>query len=274
MATLCNKFQLHPVQLGNMSLMFEFSKHFSGSDLSALNIVCQHKKVIHLSCIVLCNGQTINKDYLTPGEGCSDYHKFPMQHLSCADHSLWITAIQKISFSYLVLPFALGQFLSHPHMTYKWTTNMNGTVLQLEMITKDITRYLIYIPTHATRTHAGQRFDQSDTFSMSPLPYYASVTHPLDTSVFLHSWIKQFVPQNTPTSFWENIGSMNNPSLWRNLQCDGDGTWVYDSLQMGSLIVIHNGSYMKEVSTFISSATVMILCIAACSICKRTIAEH
>jgi hypothetical protein len=43
---------------------------------------------------------------------------------------------------------------------------------------------------------------------------------------------------------------------------------------MGFLIVIHDGSYMKEVSTFISSAAVIILCVATGSICKCTIAEH
>jgi hypothetical protein len=43
---------------------------------------------------------------------------------------------------------------------------------------------------------------------------------------------------------------------------------------MGSLIVIHDGSYMKDVSTSISAATVMILCVVAGSICKCTIAKY
>jgi hypothetical protein len=38
--------------------------------------------------------------------------------------------------------------------------------------------------------------------------------------------------------------------------------------------VIHNGSYMKDVSTSISAATVMILCIVTGSICKCTIAKY
>ena len=43
---------------------------------------------------------------------------------------------------------------------------------------------------------------------------------------------------------------------------------------MGSLIVIHDGSYMKDVSTSISAATVMILCVVTGSICKCTIAKY
>ncbi len=114
-ATLGDECHLHPVCLGNLSLMFEFSKHFSGPDLSALNVVCQHKKVIHLSCIVLCDGHTINKDCLTPGAGFSDYHKFPLQCPSHANHLLWTTAIEKISSDFFVLPSSLGKFISRPH---------------------------------------------------------------------------------------------------------------------------------------------------------------
>ncbi len=38
--------------------------------------------------------------------------------------------------------------------------------------------------------------------------------------------------------------------------------------------MIHDGSYMKDVSTSISAAAVMILCVVAGSICKCTIAEY
>ncbi len=114
-ATLSNECHLHPVRLDNLSLMFEFSKKISGPDLSALNVVRQHKKVICLSCIVLCDGHMINKDCLTPGAGFSDYHKFPLQCPSRADHLLWTTAVKKISSDFFVLPSSIGKFISRPH---------------------------------------------------------------------------------------------------------------------------------------------------------------
>jgi hypothetical protein len=237
-------------------------------------VVRQHKKVIHLSCIILCNGHTINKDCLTPGAGFSDYHKFPLKYPSRAGHLLWTTAIKKISSDFFVLLSSLGKFISRPHRGFRWTTDADGSILHLEMMSDSTTKYLTYYPTHATRTRSGQRFIQGNTFCKSPLPYYASVTWFLDTSVFLHSWLGQFVPEITSTLFWENIRSIDNPSMWRNLQCNGDGTWIYDGLRMGSLIVIHDGSYMKEVSTSISTAAVMILCIVTGLICKCIIAEH
>ncbi len=274
LATLDDECHLHWVCLGNLLLMFEFSKHFSSPDLSALNVVCQHKKVIHLSCIILCNGHTINKDCLTPGAGFSDYHKFSLQCPSRADHLLWTTAIKKISSDFFVLPSSLGKFISWPHQGFRWTTDVNGSILHLEMMSDSTTKYLTYYPTHATHTRSGQRFIQGNTFCKSPLPYYASVTWFLDTSVFLHSWLEQFVPETTLTLFWENIRSIDNPSMWKNLRCNGDGTWIYNGLRMGLLIVIHNGSYMKEESISISAAAVMNLCIVTGSIYKCTIAEH
>jgi len=67
---------------------------------------------------------------------------------------------------------------------------------------------------------------------------------------------------------------MKNPSMWNNLKCNGNGTWIYDGLCMGLLIVVHDGSYMREVSASVSAAAIMILCTVTGSICTCTIAEH
>jgi hypothetical protein len=75
------------------------------------------------------------------------------------------------------------------------------------------------------------------------------------------------------SSFWVQICLYNNPSLWWNLRCDGNGTWIWEGICMGTLIIIHGGSYMKEISLLVSSATVMILCTNTGSMCKCMIAE-
>jgi hypothetical protein len=126
-AMLGNKFHLHPVRLGDSLLMFEFSKHYSGQDLATLNVVRQHKKVIHLSCIVLCNGQTINKACLTSAPGVSHLHKFPLQQPTRSDYRLWTTALRRISSKSLTLPVPLGKLISCPHLGVKWTTDAAGT---------------------------------------------------------------------------------------------------------------------------------------------------
>jgi hypothetical protein len=55
-ATFGEEFQLHPIQEEDQSLMELFSHHYIGSNLASLNVFRQHEKVIHVSCIVLCNG--------------------------------------------------------------------------------------------------------------------------------------------------------------------------------------------------------------------------
>jgi hypothetical protein len=274
---VCNagyKFHLHPVHLGDSLLMFEFFKHYSGQDLATLNMVHQHKKVIHLSYIVLCDGQTINKACLTSAPGVSHLHKFPLQQPTRSDYRLWTTALRRINSESLTLPVPLGKFISRPHLGVKWTTDTDGTILHLELTSDGITRFLIYHPTHATRTRAGHHFVQGNTLVDFPLPFYASVTSCSDTNVLLHSWTEQYVPATLLASFWENIRSMKNPSMWNNLRCNGNGTWIHDGLCMGLLIMVHNGSYMREVSASISAAAVMILCTVTGSICTCTIAEH
>jgi hypothetical protein len=42
---------------------------------------------------------------------------------------------------------------------------------------------------------------------------------------------------------------------------------------MGSLVIIHDGSYMKEVSQYVCFAAVMIYCTQCASVCKCTITE-
>ncbi len=64
-----------------------------------------------------------------------------------------------------------------------------------------------------------------------------------------------------------------NKSLWTSLDYDGDGSWILGGMLAESLIIIHDGSYMKEISPNISSAATMIYCSIAKARCKCTWAE-
>jgi hypothetical protein len=143
-ATFGEGVQLLPVWTGDKSLMSEFSKYYSGRDLQDLNIYRQFKKVIHLSCIVLSDGCTIDKECMNSKEGKSDLHKFPLQHPSRAAKNLWTTAIKRISLDYFVIPEALGQYIRPPHKNPKWTTNHEGTIAHSEVIIHKIRRYIVY----------------------------------------------------------------------------------------------------------------------------------
>ena len=67
------------------------------------------------------------------------------------------------------------------------------------------------------------------------------------------------------------FGIFANQSLWLSLDYDGDGSWILDAQ---SLVIIHDGSYIKEVLTHISLAATMIYCRIAKAQCKCTWAKQ
>ncbi len=96
----------------------------------------------------------------------------------------------------------------------------------------------------------------------------------LDWVWHLERWTRQFRKKSPVPGFWKHIHSDKNPSLWKNLRCNGDGLWLRQGLCSGSLLIVHDESYMKEVSSHVCSAAVMIVCESTGSICKCTIAEY
>ncbi len=82
-----------------------------------------------------------------------------------------------------------------------------------------------------------------------------------------------YKPQPVSLSFWDNIRSYGNPSIWQNLQCHGDRSWIWQGLCSGTSVSVHDGLYMKEVSPVVCSAAVIIYCVSTGSSCKCTIAE-
>ena len=44
------------------------------------------------------------------------------------------------------------------------------------------------------------------------------------------------------------LSSWGNPSLWRLLHCDGDGSWIYQALYLKTLVIAHDGSYMPKIA--------------------------
>jgi hypothetical protein len=255
--------------------MSEFSKYYSGRDLQALNMYRQYKKVIHLSCIVLADGRTIDRDCMTTKEGRSDKHKFPLQHPSRAMQTLWNEAIRCISSEYYSLSEPLGKYIRPPHRSYKWTTNKQGTTVHHKVTLDAKTLYIVYRRRPEIETRAGRRMTRTEYLSKRPLSRYASIICIDDDTIALHSWVKKYhAPIPKVTSFMDIIKNDSNQSLWRTLKCDGDGSWISRGLLSGSLLVAHDGSYQKEISTEVCSAAVMIFCTKTRKTCTCTIAEH
>ncbi len=144
-ATFSSEYKILPTWIGDSSLMGEFSKHYKGQDLIALNIFRMYKQVVHTSCIALCNGCTIDRECLTMTPGHSDGHKFPLQHSTTSDWTLWINALEKISSEYYTFPHLLGDFVSSPNCPNKWTTTQDGHIVHLSQNNNEQETYLVYV---------------------------------------------------------------------------------------------------------------------------------
>jgi hypothetical protein len=92
--------------------------------------------------------------------------------------------------------------------------------------------------------------------------------------VLVHSSILIPFPPVPKISFEQNLRYLSNHTLWLSLNFDGDGSWILDGMINRSLIIIHDGLYMQEISPLISSAATMISCAKARAQCKCTWAEQ
>ncbi len=117
----------------------------------------------------------------------------------------------------------------------------------------------------------GQRFNSTIVKNgPSGFHHYASVTPSQLGQVLLHSLVPGFISPRRISRFEHVIKSFANQSLWLSLDYNGDGSWNLDGILAQSQVIIHDGSYMKEVSPSISSAVTMTYCTIAKARCNCT----
>jgi hypothetical protein len=120
-------YQLKPVRKGDKSLMSEFMRiGYRREDLLSLNFMRMHKKVIHLSDIVIGDGKTIMSEMVTDLPGQSNVHKFPTQKPTKADKALWETALCKISSEFKVLTLPLQKYIRSLYTQPHWRLSLEG----------------------------------------------------------------------------------------------------------------------------------------------------
>ncbi len=171
--------------------------------------------MIRVSCIVFCDGRTINTDSLSMMRGHSDRHKFLLQFPTHLDHSLWKETLKLISSSFYTFPSQLESYVDIPYKSVNWATNSLGTILHEIVSAKE---YVLYVQKIGPTLCSGRVFIKLHaTQGTSNLNFYiyASVIHINDTSICMHSRTKSWSPAPTSTSisFWDKICLYNNPSF-------------------------------------------------------------
>lgn len=107
---------------------------------------------------------------------------------------------------------------------------------------------------------------------------YTTVQYVDQNTVRLHSWLHSVAQlprdQVRPTAFWDTLRGFPNQSLWTHLDCDGDGEWIQAGIRRGSLCIVHGGSYMRELTEKVCSASVYIYCKATGQKVKCGVTDH
>ncbi len=93
---------------------------------------------------------------------------------------------------------------------------------------------------------------------------------------FIHSSARILCPPPQPAdSLLDMLNSHSHKHLFQHLTVDNDGQWILPAARAGSLILVHDGSYMPHLNNVLCSAAVVILCtttkqMGTVHICEKT----
>ena len=158
------------------------------------------------------------------------------------------------------LPTELGLFIYVGHLNHRWCITISREELYF-YYDKCVGEFFdIYVRNYSRPdTLYGQRFEYSERRAGRPVfVYYTSTRDVSPSAVCLHSYTPLPSTPPTPTGFWDILHSFPNQSLWKYFPCDDDGNWIWRGLILGSLVFVHDGSYMPEVAKDVCSAAFMI----------------
>ena len=171
----------------------------------------------------------------------------------------WEQTIRSITSSSLQCPRTLGPYLCPPHIPFSWFSSNDNSLLYHAFSNEG---YNVYQRCYVSvTTRSGPRFNKISTLPGNPpMSTYASVVNYSSNHVNLHSTAPAFNPAANPPSFLSTLLSNSDPSLWSNLQIDGDGSWLIDAINNESLDICNDGSYMPDLSRSACSGAFILRC--------------
>ena len=192
------------------------------------------------------------------------------------DFRLWKTALTVIGTVGMRLDTRLGEYIRPRHRPTEWYMSDDEEFVYfwdeaIDAPTNErFTRHPARPPTRFRQYFVWDRTE----VGRPPRERYATVTEVDSTTVAVESYAP--IPRELPppSGFWATLRSFPNQSLWKNFVCDGDGEWIRRGLRLGSLVVVHDGSYMKQVAKDVCSAAFLIYCTHSCQRAKGSVAER
>ena len=131
----------------------------------------------------------------------------------------------------------------------------------------------------STRSSNRWRHDHSIAGSIctSSRPFSVTAFANQDGSLTVHSTVRISIgPEDEEAddfSLLSQINKLSNSSLWSNHTFQDGGTWVTDAISRGSLITVHDGSYMVAKKADACSAALVLFCKYSKRLGYVTIAE-
>ena len=167
---------------------------------------------------------------------------------------------------------ALGPLLCDPHVYNPWTMDAVSNTLYHEELDGS---YSVYTRNNHSSTTRGGLYTKSDCTEMLPAQVdLASVTKMDEETARLRSTVT--IPRSIEkqTGFWKVLHELPNQTLWRHFHCDDDGAWIRRGATMGSLLLVHDGSYMQKVDPDVCSAAFKLVCTRSGKMASGSIVER
>jgi len=268
-------YHLGPIREDDRSLTELFVElGFVGTRLDSLNVARKFYCVTHVSDIVLCDGKTIRPEIMSRVVGDSSYYEYPMEVPRESDFTLWEAVLRSICIGNS-LRYPVGSFIRDSALVMEWRCSSDeNTLYRINRCNSGW--YDIFVRVEEERvTRTGPRFEWLMTHQgVLPSTCYASVKAVDGMSVRLHSSASVAPAKVTPQTFLESLQSFDNQSLFKHFRCDGDGEWIEQAVLRGSLVVVHDGSYKKELDAKVCGAATVLYCTVTKKRCSACVVER
>jgi hypothetical protein len=206
-------------------------------------------------------GVTLGKCVILDMIEVSIFHIFPHKEPTSSDYWLWKDATAVLCSRSTSLPYNLGKFLCFPHLPCRLFTTSSSKEIYYALDNNPAQpSYELCVLRHTrVSTRHGWKYDwYSNNLCLHPGTHFASITMLSQTCANMHSRTPFLAETVLPTSFLEVLKSFGSNSLWDALTVDGDGELIRKGIVAGTLIIMHDGSYMATESTDLCSAGVIM----------------
>lgn len=178
-----------------------------------------------------------------------------------SDFRLWNDVIKELTSPSLRLQIGLGPYFRSVDKHW-YISEDSSQVYRVQVLEDGRKAFQVYeCQSRRHNTRYGALFKLMRTEMGSPISTsFASVLEVDEFHVRLHSQASVPRPISKPTAFWDVLKSFSNQSLWRHFHCEGDGFWITQALIAGTLMCVHDGSFMVCMDKTVCSAGFIIRC--------------